>query len=104
MAAAAMYAPYGPYFALIPEFLPQNVAGAAMALVNSAGAVGGFVGAYVVGWLQGGIGNAAAFTFMAAALAVSAVLMFLVKTGNSRVTHPVRPAASPAQSRSYQAG
>ncbi len=25
---ACVYAPYGPYFALIPEFLPQNVAGA----------------------------------------------------------------------------
>jgi sugar phosphate permease len=89
-AGAAMYAPYGPYFALIPEFLPQNVSGAAMALVNSAGAVGGFVGAYAVGWLQGGIGNAAAFTFMAVALGLSAVLMFLVKTGHPRVVHPVR--------------
>jgi len=89
-AGAAMYAPYGPYFALIPEFLPQSVAGAAMALVNSAGAVGGFVGAYVVGWLQGGIGNAAAFTFMAVALAVSGALMFLVRAG----THGVGTASS----------
>jgi sugar phosphate permease len=86
-AGASMYAPYGPYFALIPEFLPQNVAGAAMALVNSAGAVGGFVGAYVVGWLQGGIGDAAAFTFMAIALGLSAVLMFAVKAGPRREAH-----------------
>jgi sugar phosphate permease len=78
LAGACMYAPYGPYFALIPEFLPQAVSGAAMALVNSAGAVGGFLGAYVVGWLQGGIGDGAAFTFMAAALFLSAVLMFAV--------------------------
>lgn len=77
-AGACMYAPYGPYFALIPEFLPQSVSGAAMALVNSAGAIGGFLGAYVVGWLQGGIGNAAAYTFMAAALFLSALLMFAV--------------------------
>lgn len=86
-AGASMYAPYGPYFALIPELLPQNVAGAAMALVNSAGAVGGFVGAYVVGWLQGGIGDGAAFTFMAVALGVSAVLMFAVKAGSRPVAH-----------------
>lgn len=78
VAGACLYAPYGPYFALIPEFLPQNVAGAAMALVNSAGAVGGFLGAYVVGWLQGSFGNGAAFTFMAAGLFLSAILMFLV--------------------------
>lgn len=84
LAGACMYAPYGPYFALIPEFLPQNVSGAAMALVNSAGAVGGFLGAYVVGWLQGGIGDAAAFTFMAIALFLSAILMFLVKVHGRR--------------------
>jgi sugar phosphate permease len=84
LAAAGLYAPYGPYFALIPEFLPQQVSGAAMALVNSAGAVGGFVGAYAVGWLQGGLGNGAAFTFMAVCLFLSAVLMFGVSVRGRR--------------------
>ncbi len=28
VAGAAMYAPYGPFFAIIPEMLPRNVAGA----------------------------------------------------------------------------
>jgi sugar phosphate permease len=84
LAAAGLYAPYGPYFALIPEFLPQQVSGAAMALVNSAGAVGGFLGAYVVGWLQGGLGNGAAFTFMAVCLFLSAVLMFGVSVRGRR--------------------
>jgi sugar phosphate permease len=84
LAAAGLYAPYGPYFALIPEFLPSQVAGAAMALVNSAGAVGGFVGAYAVGWLQGGLGNGAAFTFMAVCLFLSAVLMFGVTVRGRR--------------------
>lgn len=28
IAGAAMYAPYGPFFAIIPEMLPRNVAGA----------------------------------------------------------------------------
>ena len=32
-----MYAPYGPFFAIIPEILPRNVAGGAMALINSMG-------------------------------------------------------------------
>jgi sugar phosphate permease len=96
LAGACMYAPYGPYFALIPEFLPQAVSGAAMALVNSAGALGGFVGAYVVGWLQGGLGDAAAFTFMAVALGLSAVLMFAVKAG-------IRPGPAAAETAATRA-
>ena len=86
-AGAMMYAPYGPYFAIIPEYLPQNVAGAATALINSAGAVGGFVGAYAVGWIQGGLGNAAAYAFIAVSQALAALLMLLVRT-RRRATAP----------------
>ena len=39
-----MYAPYGPFFAIMPEMLPKNVSGQVTALVNSCGALGGFVG------------------------------------------------------------
>jgi len=78
VAGGCMYAPYGPYFALIPELVPQNVAGASMALVNSFGALGGFVGAYVVGWLNGAYGAGPAFAFMAGALLLSALLMLAV--------------------------
>lgn len=79
IAGAVMYAPYGPYFAFIPEFLPQNVSGAAIGLINSMGALGGFAGAYFVGWLQGTAGSGAAFIFMAAALLAAAVLMMFVR-------------------------
>jgi sugar phosphate permease len=78
LAGGCMYAPYGPYFALIPELVPQNVAGASMALVNSFGALGGFVGAYVVGWLNGAVGAGAAFVFMGCALLLAAGLMLAV--------------------------
>ncbi len=77
VAGGAMYAPYGPYFAFIPEFMPQNVSGASMALVNAFGALGGFAGAYVVGALGGKSGPA--FVFMAVALAAAAVLMLVVR-------------------------
>jgi sugar phosphate permease len=40
IAAACMYAPYGPFFALIPELLPRNVSGVSMGLINSFGALG----------------------------------------------------------------
>ena len=80
IAAAAMYAPYGPFFAIIPEMLPKNVAGGAMALINSLGALGSFFGSWFVGYLNGNTGSpSASFIFMAVSLLVSAGLTLLVK-------------------------
>jgi sugar phosphate permease len=75
IAGAAMYAPYGPFFAIITEILPQNVSGGAMALINSFGALGSFVGAYIVGYLNGTTGGfGASYIFMAGSLLLSAIL------------------------------
>lgn len=75
-----MYAPYGPFFAIIPEMLPRNVAGGAMALINSMGALGSFLGSWFVGYLNGVTGNpSASFIFMGVALFVSVWLTFIVK-------------------------
>lgn len=75
IAGAAMYAPYGPFFAIIPEILPINVAGGAMALINSLGALGSFVGAYIVGYLNGMTGGfGASYIFMAGSLLMAAGL------------------------------
>lgn len=80
IAGGAMYAPYGPFFAIIPEILPRNVAGGAMALINSMGALGSFVGSYIVGYLNGVTGGpSASFVFMASALFVSVLLTLAVK-------------------------
>ncbi len=57
IACGAMYAPYGPFFAMMPERIPQNRVGEVMALVNSAGALGAFIGTYLVGRLQSVTGN-----------------------------------------------
>ncbi|MEH7081126.1 MFS transporter [Neobacillus drentensis] len=78
IAGGAMYAPYGPFFAIIPEILPRNVAGGAMALINSMGALGSFVGAYIVGYLNdatGGFGTS--YIFMAGSLFLSAILTIM---------------------------
>jgi MFS family permease len=74
-----IYAPYGPYFAYIAELLPASVSGAAIALVNSAGALGGFVGAYLVGWLVGSGSEGAAFLFMAGCMLAASILMLPVR-------------------------
>ena len=86
VAAAAMYAPYGPFFAIIPEMLPKNVAGGAMALINSLGALGSFFGSWFVGYLNGNTGSpAASFIFMAVSLLVSAGLTLLVRPRKANI-------------------
>jgi sugar phosphate permease len=80
LAGIAMYAPYGPFFAMIPELLPRRTAGVAVALVNAAGALGGFLGTYLVGWLRTATGtDAAAFLMLAGTMAASAVILFAVR-------------------------
>src|SRR4051794_17525960 len=65
VAAIGMYAPYGPYFAFVRDAVPDRVAGAATGLVNAFGGLGGFAGAYVVGWLTGSGATGAAFLLTA---------------------------------------
>jgi sugar phosphate permease len=78
VAGGAMYTPYGPFFAIIPEVLPRQVAGGAMALINSMGALGSFAGSYVVGYLNGTTGGfGASYLFMAGSLLLAAILTLL---------------------------
>jgi MFS family permease len=67
VAGGTMYAPYGPFFAVITEILPKNVSPGAIALINSMGALGSFAGAYIVGYLNGTTGGfGASYIFMPA--------------------------------------
>src|SRR5690348_5740848 len=75
IAGTAMYAPYGPFFAILTETLPSNVTAGAIALINSFGALGSFAGAYMVGYLNGTTGSfGASFIFMAGSLLLSSVI------------------------------
>ena len=78
IAGGALYAPYGPFFALITEVLPKNVAGGAIGLINSMGALGSFLGAYFVGYLNAVTGSFdASYILMAVAVLLSAILTSL---------------------------
>lgn len=81
IAGGAMYAPYGPFFAILTEILPRNVVGGAIALINSFGALGSFAGSYLVGYLNGSTsGFATSYIFMAGSLLLSALItLFAVK-------------------------
>jgi sugar phosphate permease len=77
IAGGAMYAPYGPFFAILTDIFPRNVVGGAIALINSFGALGSFVGAYIVGYLNGSTGGfSASYIFMAGSLLLSAIITF----------------------------
>ncbi|HWG17224.1 MAG TPA: MFS transporter [Acidobacteriaceae bacterium] len=75
VACGAMYAPYPPFFSIIPDRVPRQHAGIVFALVNSCGALGGFLGTYFVGWLRGITHTDRAGEFlMALALIIAALL------------------------------
>ncbi|MFD8808715.1 MFS transporter [Streptomyces sp. NPDC059597] len=79
VAGLCLYAPYGPYFALVSTLAPPGVAGAAVALVNSFGALGSFAGTYLVGWVRGTqLGDAGAFVLMAVCALIAAALTLAV--------------------------
>jgi len=85
IAGMAMYAPYGPFFAILTEILPANVTAGAIALINSFGALGSFAGSYLVGYLNGTTGGfGASYIFMAGSVFLSAIItMVAVKERES---------------------
>src|SRR6476620_206208 len=84
IAGTAMYAPYGPFFAILTDILPANVTAGAIALINSFGALGSFAGSYLVGYLNGSTGSfSASYIFMSGSLLLSAIItMVAVKDRN----------------------
>ncbi|PYB74817.1 MFS transporter [Pseudomonas soli] len=92
IAGACMYAPYGPFFAIVPELLPVNVAGGAMALINSMGALGSFSGSYLVGYLNGVTGGpGASYLFMCGALLLAVALTAVLNPLQQARRHSLAP-------------
>ncbi|MEI6948114.1 MFS transporter [Paraflavisolibacter sp. H34] len=92
IAGTTMYAPYGPFFAIIPELLPANVVGGALALINSFGALGSFSGSYVVGYLNGTTGGfGASYLFMAGSVLLSAFITMIAVKEKNRSKRPKAP-------------
>jgi sugar phosphate permease len=65
-----------PFFAIPADILPKNVAGGAVALINSMGALGGFLGSYFVGWINGVSHDPrSSFLLMGVSLAIATALL-----------------------------
>lgn len=83
IAGAVIYVPYAPFFTALTEIFPDNVAAGAIALINSFGALGSFLGAYIVDYLNGVTGGfGASYLFMAGSLFLSAILTIIAIKGS----------------------
>ncbi|MFK0261664.1 MFS transporter [Streptomyces angustmyceticus] len=92
--AAAVYAPYGPFWAIPGEMLRFEVVAVAMGLINALGNLGGFAGPYLVGWLTDATGSSVTgFAVLSAFLAVAVALVTLGLRPGPR---PVRQVAGEA--------
>jgi sugar phosphate permease len=99
IAGMTMYAPYGPFFAILPEILPSNVVGGAMALINSFGALGSFAGSYLVGYLNGTTGSfGASYIFMSGSVLLSAILTVIALKEYKRLPRPKQETALTVES------
>src|SRR5215212_6846595 len=67
------------FFSLPPTFLTGMAAAGGLALINSAGSLGGVVGPFVIGWLKDATGSFRAGLYsLAGALVLAALLTFVL--------------------------
>jgi ACS family tartrate transporter-like MFS transporter len=77
IAAAGIWGTFGPFWAMLPEFLSGTAAAGAIALINSIGNLGGFGGPYVVGLVKQTTHSFAGGMLLMAASLVAAGLLAL---------------------------
>jgi ACS family tartrate transporter-like MFS transporter len=87
LATMALYAFPPPFWALPAMFLTGTAAAASIALVNSAGNLGGYAGPYIIGFLTDLTGNfAAGIYYLIASGLVGGVLVLLLRAGDTKKT------------------
>ena len=81
LAAVGVWAVMGPFWALATSFLSGAAAAGGIALINSLGNVGGFLGPYLMGWLkQMTDGYSAGLSTVAAILVAGSSLMLITRS------------------------
>lgn len=94
LAGGGMYAPYGAFFAFVSETIPKTVFDEVLAFINSAGALGGFAGSWLVGLLQARTGNSEdGFLLMSGSLIGAGLLMLFFPRQTNPI--PMAPRSSP---------
>jgi ACS family tartrate transporter-like MFS transporter len=85
IAAFGIWGTLGPFWAIPTALLRGTAAAGGIALVNSIGNVGGFVGPYVMGWIRDATGGfTAGLLTLAAILILGAVIVLRLEQPNER--------------------
>lgn len=83
LALAGLYSFKSPFWALPTLFLSRSTAAVSIAVINSIGNLGGFVGPFMIGYVKGASSSATgALGFLAALLVVSFFMTLLMKVHN----------------------
>lgn len=85
LALAGLYAFKSPFWALPSLFLSRETSSVSIAVINSIGNLGGFVGPYMIGVLKGSGSSSAtgALAFLSALLVVSFLMTLFMQTHNA---------------------
>ena len=79
--AVGIWSLLGVFWTIPPMFLTGAAAAGGIALVNSIGNLGGFIGPFAMGWLRDATGNfSTGLVFLGSAILVGAVVAYLVTT------------------------
>jgi len=97
LATIGFYGSKGPFWPLPSTFLTGTAAAAGMALINSVGNVGGFLGPFVVGWIKDSTGSFANGLYaLAGFMLLAAVVTVVGVQAPHRRIAPVALQATPA--------
>lgn len=93
IAGIGLISAIAPFFAIPADVLPRNVAGGASAVINAMGALGGFIGSYLVGLVTGISGTpSSSFLLMGVSLVIAVVLLWFPLPRVEQVQPPVAQA------------
>jgi len=92
VAAVGIYGTKAPFWTLPSMFLAGSAAAGGIALINSIGNLGGFIGPYAVGWIREVTKSYEAGLYFLGGLALVAAILTLIVV-NARFSEARRPVA-----------
>ncbi|WP_018132999.1 MFS transporter [Effusibacillus pohliae] len=85
IATAGIYSFFGPFWSLPALFFSESAAAVGIAVINSIGNLGGFVGPYMLGMLKNATGSVTAgLFFLSASLLVTSILVLAIRKEHAR--------------------